>query len=67
MEERLEKLELLFMQQEQTIEILSRQLYLQQQDIRRALLEIERLNDKLKALEPSAVASRAEETPPPHY
>lgn len=55
------------MQQEQTIEILSRQLYLQQQDIRRALLEIERLNDKLKALEPSAVASRAEETPPPHY
>lgn len=60
MEERLEKLELLFMQQEQTIEILSRQLYLQQQDIRRALLEIERLNDKLKALEPSAVASRAD-------
>ena len=55
------------MEQEQTLEALSRQIYLQQQDIRTALLEIERLNDKLKSLTPSAVGSQADETPPPQY
>ncbi|EIJ33910.1 SlyX family protein [Thiothrix nivea] len=67
MEERLEKLELLFMQQEQTIEVLSQQVYLQQQEITRALGEIERLKDKLKALEPALLGSSADEPPPPHY
>lgn len=67
MEARLEKLELLFMEQEQMLEVLSRQVYLQQKDISTALLEIERLNDKLKSLTPSAVGSQADETPPPHY
>ncbi len=67
MEERLEKLEILFMQQEQMLESLSQQIYLQQKDIQAALLEIERLNEKLKTLAPSIVASQAEETPPPHY
>lgn len=67
MEARLEKLELLFMEQEQMLEVLSRQVYLQQKDISAALLEIERLNDKLKSLTPSAVGSQADETPPPHY
>lgn len=67
MEARLEKLELLFMEQERTLEALSRQIYLQQQDIRAALLEIERLNEKLKSLTPPAVGSQADETPPPHY
>jgi SlyX protein len=66
-EKRLEKLELLFMEQEQTLEALSQQIYLQQKDIRTALLEIERLNDKLKSLTPSAVGSQSDETPPPHY
>ncbi|MDD5393737.1 MAG: SlyX family protein [Thiothrix sp.] len=67
MEARLEKLELLFMEQEQTLEALSHQVYLQHQEIRTALLEIERLNEKLKSLSPSAVGSQADETPPPHY
>ncbi|MEZ5451647.1 MAG: SlyX family protein [Thiothrix sp.] len=67
MEERLEKLELLFMQQEQTIEVLSQQVYLQQQEITRALGEIERLKDKLKALEPALLGSSADEPLPPHY
>ena len=67
MEARLEKLELLFMEQEQMLEVLSRQVYLQQKEISAALLEIERLNDKLKSLTPSAVGSQADETPPPHY
>ena len=55
------------MEQEQMLEVLSRQVYLQQKDISTALLEIERLNDKLKSLTPSAVGSQADETPPPHY
>ncbi|SEA62061.1 SlyX protein [Thiothrix caldifontis] len=67
MEARLEKLELLFMEQEQMLETLSHQLYLQQKDIASALLEIERLNEKLKTLTPSAVGNQADEPPPPHY
>lgn len=67
MKERLEKLELLYMEQEQTLETLSQQVYLQQQEITRALREIERLNDKLKALEPALVGNAADEPPPPHY
>lgn len=55
------------MEQEQTLEALSQQVYLQQQEIRRALQEIERLNDKLKALEPALVGNAADEPPPPHY
>jgi SlyX protein len=66
-EARLEKLELLFMEQEQMLETLSHQIYLQQKDITSALLEIERLNEKLKSITPSAVGSQADETPPPHY
>lgn len=55
------------MQQEQTIEALSQQIYRQQQDITRALREIGRLNDKVKALEPSLLGSPQDEPPPPHY
>jgi SlyX protein len=66
-EARIEKLELLFMEQEQMLETLSHQVYLQQKEIGMALLEIERLNEKLKSITPSAVGSQADETPPPHY
>jgi Uncharacterized protein conserved in bacteria len=55
------------MEQEQMLETLSHQLYLQQKDIASALLEIERLNEKLKTLTPSAVGNQADEPPPPHY
>lgn len=67
MEKRLEKLELLFMEQEQTLEALSQQVYLQQKEIRAALLEIDRLNEKINSFTPSAVIPQSEETPPPHY
>ena len=67
MEARLEKLELLYMQQEQTIETLSQQLYLQQQEIRHLLLQMEQLKERMKAMANSIVATAAEETPPPHY
>ena len=67
MEARLEKLELLYMQQEQTIETLSQQLYLQQQEIRHLLLQMEQLKERMKAMASSIVATAAEETPTPHY
>lgn len=67
MEARLEKLELLYMQQEQTIETLSQQLYLQQQEMRHLLLQMEQLKERMKAMTSSIVATAAEETPPPHY
>ena len=67
MEARLEKLELLYMQQEQTIETLSQQLYLQQQEIRHLLLQMEQLKERMKAMASAIVATAAEETPPPHY
>ena len=67
MEARLEKLELLYMQQEQTIETLSQQLYLQQQEMRHLLLQMEQLKERMKAMASSIVATPAEETPPPHY
>lgn len=67
MEARLEKLELLYMQQEQTIETLSQQLYLQQQEIRHLLLQMEQVKERMKAMASSIVATAAEETSPPHY
>lgn len=67
MQERIEKLEILFMQQEQALEALSTQVYLQQQDIRHLLLQVEQLTERLKTMSASLIATSAEETPPPHY
>ncbi len=67
MQERIEKLEILFMQQEQTLESLSTQLYVQQQEIQRLLLQIQHLKERIKDMSTSIVATPAEETPPPHY
>jgi SlyX protein len=67
MEQRLERLEMLFMEQEQTLDSLSEQVYLQQKEIAQLRLEIHHLKERLKGLNTSIVASAAEETPPPHY
>ena len=66
-EARLEKLELLFMEQEQMLEALSRQFYLQQQEMRQVMLQLEQMKERMKSMSASIVASQAEETPPPHY
>lgn len=55
------------MQQEQTLEALSRQLYLQQQEMRLMALQLELLNERMKTMATSLIATQAEETPPPHY
>ncbi|MGL4185959.1 MAG: SlyX family protein [Thiotrichaceae bacterium] len=49
------------------METLSQQLYLQQQEIRHLLLQMEQLKERMKAMASSIVATAAEETPPPHY
>ncbi|WP_020558644.1 SlyX family protein [Thiofilum flexile] len=67
MEQRLERLEMLFMEQEQTLDSLSEQVYLQQKEITQLRLEIHQLKERLKGFTPSIIASPAEETPPPHY
>lgn len=66
-EARLEKLELLFMEQEQMLEALSRQFYLQQQEMRQVMLQLEQMKERVKSMSASLVATQAEETPPPHY
>ncbi|HPY42326.1 MAG: SlyX family protein [Thiolinea sp.] len=67
MQDRLTELEIKFMQQEQTLESLSEQVYLQQKEIFKLTQQMQMLADRLKTLPVSAVASQAEETPPPHY
>ncbi|WP_020396563.1 SlyX family protein [Thiolinea disciformis] len=67
MEQRLTELEMKFMEQEQSLEALSQQVYLQQREIYRLEQTVSQLNDRLKAMAVSPLASHAEETPPPHY
>lgn len=67
MDQRLIELEIKFMEQEQTLEALSQQLYLQQREIYRLEQELHQVKDRLKTMSVSPVASQAEETPPPHY
>ncbi|TXH66750.1 MAG: SlyX family protein [Thiothrix sp.] len=67
MQDRLTELEIKFMQQEQTLEILSEQVYLQQKEIFNLSQQIQILSERLKTLAVSPIASPAEETPPPHY
>jgi len=67
MEHRIAELEILFMQQEQTVEALSQQIYLQQLEIRKLAQEVSLLHERMKSMTPSIMASQADETPPPHY
>lgn len=67
MQDRLTELELKFMEQEQTLETLSEQVYLQQKEIFKLTQQIKILAERLKTIAVSPVASQAEETPPPHY
>jgi len=67
MNERLTELEIKFMQQEETLDVLSQQLYQQQKEIYNLNQEISQLKERLKTLATAPVASQTEETPPPHY
>ncbi|MCW9699265.1 MULTISPECIES: SlyX family protein [unclassified Avibacterium] len=53
--------------QEQAIEELNQALVEQQFILEKMQLQLRHLAAKLKDLQPSNIASQAEETPPPHY
>lgn len=67
MQERLTELEVRVAFQERTIQELNDVVTRQQQEIDRLARELASLKDQLHTLEPSPVANRDEETPPPHY
>lgn len=67
MESRLEDLEIRIAYQEASLEELTRTTLAQQQRINELSVQIDYLKSLIKELTPSAVASRSEETPPPHY
>ncbi|OOH90307.1 SlyX protein [Pasteurellaceae bacterium 15-036681] len=53
--------------QEQTIEELNQALVHQQFALDKLQNQVRQLAEKLKGIDSSNIASRAEETPPPHY
>ncbi len=67
MQARLAELEVRVAFQERTIQELNDVVTRQQLEIDRMARELASLKTELRALEPSPVANRDDETPPPHY
>jgi SlyX protein len=67
MEDRLIEVETRLAFQDDTLQALNDVVAHQQQEIDLLRREIEALKAQLKAMAPSLVASRTEESPPPHY
>ncbi|MGV3227546.1 SlyX family protein [[Pasteurella] aerogenes] len=67
LEHRLAELETKIAFQEKNLEDLNQALIEQQFIIEKMQLQIRYLASKLKDMQPSNIASQAEETPPPHY
>lgn len=67
MEQRLAELEMKLTFQDNLLEELNQVLIEQQFVIDKMQLQLRYMAEKLKDVQPSNVASRAEETPPPHY
>lgn len=67
MEQRLAELEMKLTFQDNLLEELNQALVEQQFIIDKMQLQLRYMAEKLKDMQPSNVASRAEETPPPHY
>ncbi len=67
MEDRLAELEVRVAFQDRTIQELNDALTRQQRELVRLAREVETLQQQLRTLAPAWVASRDEETPPPHY
>ncbi|OBX09839.1 SlyX [Gallibacterium salpingitidis] len=65
--QRLDELEMKVAFQENTIEQLNQALVDQQFTIEKMQLQLRYLAQKLKDMQPSNIATQAEETPPPHY
>ena len=68
MEKRLENLEMLSMDQENTIETLNREVHRQQLSIQALELQIEYLKQQIESINKEEIlAPEEEEAPPPHY
>ncbi|MDD7544559.1 SlyX family protein [Actinobacillus porcinus] len=66
-EDRIAELEMKLTFQDNLLEELNQALVEQQFVIDKMQIQLRYLANKLKDIQPSNVASRAEETPPPHY
>ena len=67
LEQRFTELEMKAAFQEKNLDDLNQSLVEQQIIIEKMQLQIRYLASKLKDMQPSNIASQAEETPPPHY
>jgi uncharacterized coiled-coil protein SlyX len=69
MEKRLENLEVLSMEQENTIEILNREVHRQQLQIQSLAQQLELLKTQISSInkEEQVTANVEDENPPPHY
>ncbi len=69
METRIENLEILSMEQENTIETLNREVHRQQQQIQTLEIQLNYLKEKIDSIskEESLSPEIVEEAPPPHY
>ena len=65
--DRLETLESRLAYAEYTVEQLNEEVPTQGRELDRLKHQIQLLVDKLQSVQPSQIASMAEETPPPHY
>ncbi len=65
--DRLETLESRLAYAEYTVEQLNDEVTTQGRELDRLTHQIQLLVDKLQSVQPSQIASMAEETPPPHY
>ena len=65
--DRLETLESRLAYAEYTVEQLNEEVTTQGRELDRLKYQIQLLIDKLQSVQPSQIASMAEETPPPHY
>ncbi|ABK47138.1 MULTISPECIES: SlyX family protein [Alteromonadales] len=66
-QEQIEELQMKLAFQELTVEELNQEVIKLNQLIANQQHQIQLLIGKLKAMEPSNIATQAEETPPPHY
>ena len=69
MKTRIESLEILSMEQENTIETLSREVHKQQQQIQTLEIQLKYLKEKIDSISKEDLLSGelADEAPPPHY
>ena len=67
LEDRIAELEMKIAFQEQLLDELNQALVQQQFEMDKIQLQLRSLAGKLKDMQPSNIASQAEETPPPHY